>query len=298
MASGRDFLGPYRLVRLIRSGNTCQVWEAIRDPNPERIAVKVLLIEHARNKDEIEQLRHEAEVGQSLDHPAVIKIHEFNGKHELPFVAMELFNARNLKQEMRENADSVAFHAPELIRKGAQGLEHLHGKGWIHCDVKPDNFLVRGNDVRLIDFSIAEKAKRSGGIGALFGFGKGSKVRGTRSYMSPEQIRGQNLTASADIYSFGCMIFEVFAGRPPFAASSPNDLLNRHLKSPAPSILPYASRVSPELNDLLMRMMAKTPAQRPESMKAFLSEYERIQVYRAGMRPAPPAEPPSEDGPK
>jgi len=287
VVSGRDFLGPYRLIRLIRSGNTCQVWEAIRDPNPERVALKVLLIEHAKDKLEIEQLRHEAEVGRTLDHPSVIRIHEFNPKHELPFVAMELFNARNLKQEMRERPESVAYHATEIIRRCAQGLEHLHSKGWVHCDVKPDNFLVRGNEVRLIDFSIAERAKRGGGLGSLLGFGRGGKVRGTRSYMSPEQIRGQTLTEAADIYSFGCLVFELFAGRPPFAASSPNDLLNRHLRSPAPAAVVYNDRVSVEVNDLLLRMMAKAPEKRPESMKSFLAEYDKLQVYRAGMRPAP-----------
>lgn len=288
MASGRDFLGPYRLVRLIRSGNTCQVWEAIKDPNPARIALKVLLIEHLKSKDEIEQLKHEAEVGASLDHPSVIKIFEFNGKHELPFVAMELFQGRNLKQELRERPDNLAFNLTEILKRCAQGLEHVHSKGWVHCDVKPDNFLVRDEQVRLIDFSIAQRAKKQGLLSSLMG--KGNKlVKGTRSYMSPEQIRGQNLTASADIYSYGCTAFELASGRPPFAASSPNELLNKHLRAAAPSLQAYNNRTTVELSDLLQRLMAKDPAKRPESMKAVLSELDKIQIYRPGMRPAPPA---------
>ena len=288
MASGRDFLGPYRLVRLIRAGQTCQVWEAIKDPSTERVALKVLLIEHSKNKEEIEQLRHEAEVGKTLDHPYVIRIFEFNGRHELPFLAMELFNARNLKQELRERPASVAHHAPEIVKRCSMALEHLHSKGWVHCDVKPDNFLVRAAQVKLIDFSIAEKANRKRGLAGIFG-GK-SKIRGTRSYMSPEQIRGQSLGPAADIYSLGCMLFELFAQRPPFAASSPNDLLNRHLKSPSPTLLAYAPKVSVEFADLLQRMMAKQPTSRPESMSAILKELEKMTIYRPGMRPAPPEE--------
>ena len=275
------------MVRLIRSGNTCQVWEAIKDPNPERVALKVLLIEHLKNKDEIEQLKHEAEVGESLDHPCVIKIHEFNGKHELPFVAMELFPGRNLKQELRERPDSLAFNLPEILKRCGQGLDHLHTKGWVHCDVKPDNFLVRDEQIRLIDFSIAQKAKKAGLLDSLFG--RSSKVvKGTRSYMAPEQIRGQNLTPAADIYSFGCMAFELVSGRPPFAASTPNELLNKHLRSPVPTVQAYNNRATPELGDLLQRMMSKDPSKRPESMRNILSELDKIQVYRPGMRPSPP----------
>ena len=286
MVSGRDFLGPYRLVRLIRAGNTCQVWEAIKDPNPERVALKVLLIEHIKNKDEIEQLKHEAEVGLTLDHPHVIKIFEFVGKHELPFVAMELFQGRNLKQELRENAESLAYYLPEILKSCAAGLHHLHTKGWVHCDIKPDNYLIRGQDVRLIDFSIAQKAKKQGLLSGLFG--RNAKVKGTRSYMSPEQIRGQTVTASADIYSFGCMAFELLAGRPPFAASTPNELLNKHLKSSPSTVQVHNDRVSTETADLITRMLAKTPEKRPESMKSVLGELEKNQVYRAGMRPPAP----------
>ena len=287
MASGRDFLGPYRFVRLIRSGNTCQVWEAIKDPNPERVALKVLLIEHLKNKEEIEQLKHEAEVGLTLSHPHVIKIFEFNGKHELPFVAMELFPGRNLKQELRENADSLAFYAPEILKQCAAALHHLHTKGWVHCDIKPDNYLVRNDQIRMIDFSIAQKSKKQGLLSGLFG--KNNKIKGTRSYMSPEQIRGLPLTPAADIYSFGCTTFEIFAGRPPFAASSPNELLNKHLKSPPPTVLAYNDRVTPEINDLLQKMMAKDPAKRPDSMKTVLGELEKHPIYRPGMRPPAPA---------
>ena len=287
MVAGRDFLGPYRLVRLIRAGQSSQVWEAIKDPDPDRIAVKVLLPEQANNKVEIEQLRHEAEVGSTLHHPHVIEIYEFNNRHELPFVAMQLFNARNIKQELREQPEQVAYHAVEIIQKAAEGLGYLHDQGWIHCDIKPDNYLVRGAEVKLIDFSIAEKIEKKGIGSLLSGLGK-SKIRGTRSYMSPEQILGQRLTPAADIYSFACMLFEIFAHRPPFAATNPNELLNKHLRAIAPVLAATNNRTTTEFSDLLVKMLAKDPEKRPQSMPQFLSSFRDLQVYRPGMRPGKP----------
>lgn len=289
VVAGRDFLGPYRLVRLIRAGQSSQVWEAIRDPNPKRIAVKVLLPEQSKNRDEIEQLRHEAEVGTPLSHSDVIEIYEFNQKHELPFVAMQLFNARNLKQEIRERPAHVAYHSVEIVRRCADGLGYLHDQGWIHCDIKPDNYLVRDEEVKLIDFSIAQKMKKAGFASLLSGFGK-SKIRGTRSYMSPEQIRGQSLGATSDIYSFGCMLFEIFAHRPPYAGNDPNDLLNRHLRAQPPALSAANNKVTSEFSDLVIRMLSKDAEKRPQSMTEFMGEFNEVLVYKPGMRPDPPTD--------
>ena len=143
-----------------------------------------------RDKSEIADLKHEVAVGATLDHKNVIQIYGYHDQHSLPLLAMQLFNARNLKIEMRENPEFIAANMKDIIRQCCDGLQYLHDKGWIHCDVKPDNFLLDEKDaiVKLIDFSIAEKAKT--GLGGMFA-GKSKSIRGTRSYMSPEQIRRQ-----------------------------------------------------------------------------------------------------------
>lgn len=282
MSTGRNFIGPYQLLRLIRSGNTTQVWEALEQSKKRRVALKILLQEHRDNKSEIDDLKHEAAVGASLDHESVIKIYGFHDEHGLPLLAMQLFNAKNLKIELRENPVFIADNARDIIKLCAEGLEHLHSKGWIHCDVKPDNFLLDDTGVaKLIDFSIAEKPKK--GIGALFA-GKPKKIRGTRSYMAPEQIRRQKLDHRADIYGLGCVLFELVAGRTPYTASNPDDLLNRHLKSPVPS-LEACSGSSKDFSKLVGRMIAKDPADRPQSMKQVSVEVSRMQIYRPGKKP-------------
>ncbi len=285
MSTHRDFLGPYQLLRMIRSGQTCVVWEAKAAHEHERVAVKVLLERHRTKKKQIAHLRHEAEVGKSLDHPNVIKIYEFVDKFGLPFIVMQLFNARNLKQELRERREHLQYHVRDVIERCAAGLKHLHERGWVHCDVKPDNFLVDDQaDVKLIDFSIAKETKKKAGLLNRL-TGRGTTVQGTRSYMSPEQIRGQSLDPRSDIYSFGCVCFELLTCRPPFTASSPDDVLNKHLRLVSPSLQAFNPRVSPDFAALVARCLLKDSADRPQTIDDFLDAFQSLQIFRAGMKP-------------
>jgi len=283
---GRNFIGPFQLLRLIRAGSTTQVWEALRSSkSKERIALKVLLQEYRTDKHEIEQLRHEANVGKELNHPNVIKIFGFHEDEGLPLVAMELSTARNLKIELRERKDEIKSSVVPIIRGCAEGLQHLHSKGWVHCDVKPDNFLVDDDaNVKLIDFSIAVKAKKKkSGLAKLLSR-KPKLSKGTRSYMSPEQIRRENTDARSDIYGFGCVVFELLAGRTPFTGNSPNDLLNKHLYSSPPS-LEAVSDASSDFSAIVKKMMAKDPEKRYVDVQQFIDTFERVEVFKAGKRP-------------
>ncbi|MEZ6093698.1 MAG: serine/threonine-protein kinase [Pirellulaceae bacterium] len=282
MGTGRDFIGPFQLIRLIRSGNTTQVWEAIREGEKERVALKVLLQSQKDNKVEIEQLKHETAVAKDFDHPNVIKIFDYHGNYGIPFISMQLFNAKNLKLEMRERQEFFDQNLQDIVRLCAEGLKHIHEKGWLHCDIKPDNYLAdEQGTVKLIDFSIAQKLKTGF---SLFGGSKSKVIKGTRSYISPEQIRREKLDIRSDVYSFGCMLYELTSGRLPFTAVNPDDLLNKHLRSPVPSLLSAARGVNPDFNDLVMQMLAKKPGDRPADMGEFLLRYNRMRIFRGGVR--------------
>lgn len=285
MSTHSDFLGPYQLLRKIRAGQTCVVWEAKAAHEPERVAIKVLLNRHAKNKTQIAHLRHEAEVGKSLDHPNVIRIIDFVDKFSLPFIVMQLFNARNLKQQLRERREHLQYHIREVIERCAVGLRHLHQRGWVHCDVKPDNFLVDDNsEVKLIDFSIAKEIKSKSGW--LIRLTRRTRaVQGTRSYMSPEQIRGRTVDPRSDIYSFGCVSFELLTGRPPFTAASPDDVLYKHLRHSAPSLQAFNPSVAADFAGLVAQCLLKNPADRPQSIDKFLEAFQGIPIFRAGMKP-------------
>jgi eukaryotic-like serine/threonine-protein kinase len=276
MTKARDFLGPYRLTRLIRVGSTCQVWEAIHEHEKQRYALKALRPEVRKDKAAIASVKHEFEVASALISPRIIRVKEYRVESGIPFVAMELFSELNLKQALRRGPESIAYMLDKIVEQAAEGLYFMHSKGWIHRDIKPDNFLVsREGETKLIDFTISER--KPSGLGKLF---YRAKVAGTRSYMSPEQIRGKVLDERSDVYSFGCVLFEAVTGKPPYTGSTPNELLSKHLSANVPSPIVNNENVTQEFADLVKGMMAKSPAQRPPSMWDFLKIYRALKVFR------------------
>lgn len=281
MTQTGQYLGSYRLLNVVGNGRTCQVWEAMNDALNQRFALKVLPPDYAKNKEQLALLRHEFAVGHDLKHANVIRTFEFETSRQLPFLALEYFGPSNLKQLILQGTDRIAYLVPKVIQQAAEGLGYVHQQGWMHRDIKPNNFLVDPNgNVKLIDFALAEQ--RHGFFGRLFH--RQSKVQGTRSYMSPEQIRRECLDPRADIYSFGCMVQELVTGKPPFTGNSESELLNKHLKSQPPSLEGLNRNVTTEFSQLVKRTLAKNPSGRPESMEAFLSEM-RKGIFRVKPRP-------------
>lgn len=278
MSKTRDFLGSYRLARLIRQGSTCDVWEAIDESNQQRYALKVLNSRFRNDKAEIASLKFEYTVAKDLISSRIIRVHEFRVESGVPFLVMELFSELNMKQALRKGPESLAYLLEKVIEQAAEAIYYMHTKGWIHRDIKPDNFLVsREGETKLIDFTIAEKKK--GSLGRLFHRG-GATVQGTRSYMAPEQIQGKVCDERTDIYSFGCVLFEAVTSKPPYTGQNPNDLLSKHLNASIPSPIVYNDNVTPEFAAIIKRMMAKRPVDRPGSMWDFLKEFRITPIFK------------------
>jgi serine/threonine protein kinase len=253
------------------------VWEAILDRDNKRYALKVLRPEQRGNKDEIAFLKHEFEVAKELNHKNIIKLIEYRTDAETPFIVLELFSEMNLKMAMRRGPEPIAYKLPSIVEQASEGLYYLHSKGYVHCDIKPDNVLLsREWEVKLIDFTIAKKIKT--GFGKLFA-GK-TKVEGTRSYMSPEQIRGGTLDPRSDIYSMGCMIYELITGKAPYTGNTPNELLSKHLTASIPSLLVGNDNVSPEFNNIVRKMLAKNPEERPQDMWDVLKKIRATPIFK------------------
>ncbi|WP_040766370.1 serine/threonine-protein kinase [Novipirellula maiorica] len=276
MTKTRDFLGPYRLARLIRSGSTCDVWEAIDENSNERYALKLLKPSAREDKSEIALLKHEFTVASDLNSPRIIKVVDFRVESGVPFLVLQLFSELNMKQALRQGPESLAYMLDKIVGQAAEGLYYMHTKNWIHLDIKPDNYLVsRDGETKLIDFTIAEKKKT--GFSKLFHSSKYAK--GTRSYMSPEQIRCKVCDERSDIYSFGCVLFELVTGKPPYTGDTPNDLLNKHLTASIPSPIAYNNNVSKDFADVIKQMMAKKPDNRPPSMWEFLKQFRAMELW-------------------
>lgn len=273
----RDFLGPYRLARLIRVGSTAEVWEAIHEGDGQRFALKVLKESLKTDKLETMLLKHEYNVAKDLTSPRIIRVLEYRDDSGRPLLVLELFSELNMKQALRRGPESLAFMLDKIVEQSAEGLYYLHTKNWIHLDIKPDNFLVsRDGQVKLIDFTISQKKK--GGLGRLLHRPKVAK--GTRSYMAPEQIRKKVCDERTDVYAFGCVLYELCTGRPPYTGDTPNDLLNKHLTASIPSPIVHNDNVTREFADLVKSMMAKSPSSRPPSMWEFLKVFRTVEIFK------------------
>jgi len=270
-----DQLGPVTLLQQIGLGKHCQVWEGLDTKARRKVAVKVIVPAMAQDAGQRKLLDHELKVAQSLDHPTIIKVDRFSEEGGLPHLVMEYFPAPNLKKQIAAGVEALVPKLQRIVTETALALDHMHSRGWVHRDVKPDNILAaEDGQVKLIDLAIAAKA--SGFLGKLLG-GK-TQAQGSPSYMSPEQIRGEALDARSDIYSFGCVIFELIAGRPPYTGADTNDLLNKHVSAVVPAVDAFNKSATTAAAKVLRQMLAKKPADRPASMKDVLQQLRSIRL--------------------
>jgi eukaryotic-like serine/threonine-protein kinase len=272
------YLGPYRLLNVVHSGHASLIWQAYDDANGRMVCVKTVRGMTAEDREQLRFLRQEYAVGRNIKHPRVIEMYAFGWDRGDAYLVMEWFPAPNLKQRLLQGREKLTPLLPKVIEQAAEGLSHFHSTGWVHRDVKPDNFLVTDDgDVKLIDFALATRRRRWLAKRLM----PRAKVQGTKSYMSPEQIRGQGLDQRADLYGFACMIYELIAGKPPFTGMSSNDLLNKHIRSQPPALEAAGANVTPAFAQLVRRSLAKDPDARPKSVDDFLNEFRMMHVFKS-----------------
>jgi serine/threonine protein kinase len=279
-----DMVGGYRLQNLMMTGQTSQVWEVVEASSGRHFAMKFLLPEKLNDQVHRAMLFHEAEVGMALTHQNVIRIMKLVKDRQNPYFLMEFFPAGNLKLRiMHKKWDFIREHALNIFKQTATGLAYMNASGWVHRDVKPDNIMVNSaGEVRLIDFALSQRISKGG----LFRRRRGRSA-GTRSYMSPEQIRGEPLDARADVYSFGISAYEIVTGRPPFRAASPTELLNKHIIEKPVSPQFHNPDVTDEFAGLVLKMIAKKKQDRPKDFHEILMALRTMRVFKTQ---APPAE--------
>jgi serine/threonine protein kinase len=290
-----EVIGGYRLLRNLATGQTSQVWEVVEEASGRHLAMKLLLPEKTDSQECRHFLLHEAEVGLKLAHDNIIRIHKVDRNPKNPFFLMELFPSGSLKirignarqqiqqyagQPRRDREADLAFlqeRTQDILKQAATGLAFMNAKGWVHRDIKPDNVLVNSAGVvKLIDFAIAQRIPTPW---QKFWWRK-VQPQGTRSYMSPEQIRGEALDGRSDIYGFGAMAYEMISGRPPFSGSSSQDLLNKHLYEKPLSPETRNAEVTKQFADLVLQMLAKKREDRPKDFHDVLIKLRGMRVYR------------------
>ena len=178
---------------------------------------------------------------------------------------------------MQRKYENYCVFLPEMLPQMVEALAILHEAGWVHRDVKPDNFLFSEEQgVKLIDFALAKQIKGNP-IAKLLGFK--SVPQGTPSYMAPEQILGKQVDGRADLYSLGCTFFEILASRPTYTGVNQNELLQKHISDPIPSIRARNKNVTPEFAVLLQQMMSKDPNDRPKSARDLFLVLRNLKIF-------------------
>jgi eukaryotic-like serine/threonine-protein kinase len=277
---GRVLGGRYRLKRLLAVGGMGAVWAAEDAVLGREVAVKVLGEALAGDRRAALRLRREARAAGRLAHPGIARVLDL-GEDDAgrPYLVMELLHGESLAARLARAGPLAPAEAVRVVAAAADALEVAHRAGIVHRDVKPGNvFVTVGGDVKLLDFGIASAVNEA----AL----TGGDLLGTAAYLAPERVLGHDATPAADVYALGVLLYELLAGRPPFAGDTGTALAMAHVHAqPGPLAAVAAQEVPPALAAACERALAKDPAARPPSAAALAA------LLRSTVAPAPPPAP-------
>src|SRR5437588_1429008 len=256
-------LGPYRLIAPIGTGGMGEVWTA-EDPRLGRtVAIKVLPARVAADAEASARMKREARTAAQLYHANIATIHSIEQEGDLLFIVMEYVDGEPLTRTIRRGGMSE----PDICRIGrsvADALAEAHAAGIVHRDIKPDNIIVRGTRVKVLDFGIAKQ------IGAVAGSPDAPTafetqqgiVLGTIHYMSPEQALGKKVDARTDIFSLGVVLYEAATGRLPFKGETVTETMTQIIRDEPPDAAGLNRGISPALNAIIHRCLRKNPDER------------------------------------
>ena len=230
------------------------------------VAVKVLADNLAADESFRRRFVREAQLAARLQHPNVVSIYDTGEAEGRPFIVMEYVEGETLADVVRREGRLEPDRAVELAIQACAGLDHAHRAGLVHRDVKPQNLLLRDDGVlKVADFGIARSrhATRLTDVGG---------VLGTAAYLAPEQAAGEDVTAAADVYALGVVLYQMLAGEVPHDATSLAELLVRQRDRAVAPLRPRAAGVTQELEETVMRCLARLPEYRPPSAAALAEE--------------------------
>jgi serine/threonine-protein kinase len=275
MTQPRLLGGRYELDGIVGRGGMAEVFRA-RDIRLDRIvAVKTLREDLARDQTFQARFRREAQSAASLNHPSIVAVYDTGedmmGHTPVPYIVMEYVDGRTLRDLLRDDRRLLPERALEITDGVLRALDYSHRNGIVHRDIKPGNvMLTRAGDIKVMDFGIARAVSDSQAT-----MTQTAQVIGTAQYLSPEQARGERVDARSDLYSTGCLLYELLTGRPPFTGDSPVAIAYQHVReNPIPP-----SRIDPEVppwaDSIVLRAMAKSPDARYQSAGEMRSDIQR-----------------------
>src|SRR3954469_1843951 len=260
--------GRYRLVELLGQGGMARIYRGHDNQLDRDVAVKVLRPEYGRDPDFSSRFRQEAQNAASLNHPNIVAVHDY-GQDELgPFIVMELVDGEDLASIVKRSGALPPRQAARIAAETARALQAAHQRGIVHRDIKPGNVMInRDGQVKVGDFGIARAVAEA--QMTLPG-----TTLGSVHYFSPEQARGDQATASSDIYSLGIVLFELLTGHRPWEADSAAAVAMARLAGPAPDPSTVRSGIPADLVAIDRKALATEPADRWSSASSFAAALE------------------------
>jgi serine/threonine-protein kinase len=286
--------GRYELGELLGRGGMAEVRKGTDTRLGRIVAIKRLRTDLASDATFQARFRREAQSSASLNHPAIVAVYD-TGEEQAPdgvaghsvaqpYIVMEYVAGRTLRDILREGRKILPERALEITSGVLSALDYSHRAGIIHRDIKPGNvMLTPSGDVKVMDFGIARAISDASST-----MTQTAAVVGTAQYLSPEQARGETVDSRSDVYSAGCLLYELLTGRPPFVGDSPVAVAYQHVREPAMPPSDHDTDLPPEVDAIVMKALAKRLEDRYQSAAAMRNDIER---YLAG-RPVEATVPP------
>jgi serine/threonine protein kinase len=294
---GASFKG-FEVLEVLGQGGMGVVYKARQQSLNRLVALKLLNSQLASSEEFSKRFDREAKILASLNHPNVVQVHDFGREDGLLYIVMEHVDGSTLEDLMKKKrpADLPKFLA--AVRDIARGLQRVHEAGLVHRDIKPSNLLLaKDGTAKISDFGLAVETEE------VQKLTQSGMFVGTPHYVSPEHAQGKKVDGRSDLYSLGVILFEGFAGRPPFQAPSATALLLKHVNEAPPALYKLAPQSPKAVQEIVRRLLAKNPAARYDSASSLVRDLDRaIEELKSGpaipptARKLAPAAPPAAAG--
>jgi serine/threonine protein kinase len=274
-------VGPYRIVSQIGRGGMATVFKAYHPALDRFVAIKVPVADFQSNPEVLARFKREVRIIAKLDHPNIIPIYDVSEFEGTPFLVMRFVEGRTLREFLSQYKKTVSLPTvTTIMRAVTSALTFAHQKQVLHRDVKPSNIML-GNDgsVYLMDFGLARIVAE-----ADLTISKDLAI-GTPYYISPEQAKGEPLDERTDIYSLGIVLYELLAGRVPFTGERPSIVVYHHISTPPPLPSTFNPNISPSLEQVVLRALAKNRDERFPSAAEMMLAFQEVLQAEAQMAP-------------
>lgn len=275
-------LGKYEIIELIGQGGMATVYKGYQEDIQRYVAIKVLPPHPGQDVQFVERFMLEARTIARLQHPHILPVYDFGEEDDIFYLAIAYVTGGSLSDRI-DGGPMPLTEVERILNQLAAALDYAHRQGVVHRDIKPDNVLLdsEGN-VLLADFGIA---KLVGGESRLTATGG---LVGTPAYIAPEQGQGLPITGAADIYSLGVVVYEMITGQQPYSAETPMQIVLKHMTDPVPRIGDVMSGLPLVLEEVMLRVLAKTPQDRYPTATAFAQDFSRALRSTESIGSAPP----------